>query len=115
MRIWARLWDENNNPIGWVPVTTDANGFNDELRLVQLIQVLKLSLNESPIYSNYGIPAVQSVLTQIFPDFYTIATQQQFAQFFVSLTVQKVANPTPTYNIRAVTHTGAVIGAQIPA
>jgi hypothetical protein len=115
MRIWARQFDENDNPIGWVAVTTDANGFNDMVRVVQLIQVLKLSLGESPLYANFGIPAQQSVLTQVFPDYYVNQTQQQFAQYFVFLTVQKLARATPTYDISAITHSGAVISTEIPA
>ena len=109
MRTWGR------NPAGqWVEVTTDANGNNDAVYLTTLIQCLKLGLGESPFYANYGIPAQQSVLTQIFPDFYTYQTQSQFNQYFVSLTVQKVSSPTPTYDINVVTHSGATISASIP-
>jgi hypothetical protein len=113
MRLWARQFDRNNNPVGWVQVSTDANGFNDAVRIIQLVQVLQLSLGESPLYANYGIPARQSVLTQVFPDFYTVQTQQQFAQYFVSLTVKKLNRPTPTYDINVVTHTGAVVNLSI--
>jgi hypothetical protein len=95
-------------------VTTDANGFNDAVYITTLIQCLKLNLGESPFFANYGIPAQKSVMTQIFPDFYTYQTQAQFKQYFVSLTVQKVNSPTPTYDINAVTHSGAIIGISIP-
>lgn len=113
MRIWGRTTDELGNRT-WVKVETDANGNNDAVYVTNLIQCLKLNLGESPFFANYGIPAQRSVMTQIFPDFYTYQTQTQFAQFFVSLTVQKVASPTPTYNITAVTHAGAVIEEKIP-
>lgn len=109
MRTWGR--DSTGQ---WVEVTTDANGNNDAVYLTTLIQCLKLGLGESPFYANYGIPAQQSVLTQIFPDFYTYQTQSQFNQYFVSLTVQKVSSPTPTYDISVVTHSGATISASIP-
>jgi len=99
----------------WQVVQTDANGFNDYVFATNLIQVLKLNLNESPFYSNYGIPAQQSVMTQLFPDYYTYQTQKQFRQYFVSLAVSKVASPTPTYDITAVTHSGTVIEESIPA
>lgn len=113
MRIWGRTTDELGNRT-WVAVTTDSAGNNDAVYVTNLIQVLKLNLGESPFFANAGIPAQRSVMTQIFPDFYTYQTQSQFAQFFVSLTVQKVASPTPTYNITAVTHSGAVIEESIP-
>lgn len=109
MRTWGRL-----NGV-WTEVTTDADGFSDEVYITTLIQNLKLNLGEDPIFANCGIPAQPSVLTQIFPDFYTYQTQSRFAQFFVNLTVQKVQSPTPTYNITVVTHAGAVIPISIPA
>jgi hypothetical protein len=113
MRTWGRVYNELG--VGtWVEVSTDANGFNDGVMVTTLIQCLKLNLNESPFYANYGIPAQQSVMTQIFPDYYTYQTQQQFTQFFVSLSVQKIMSTTPTYDITAVTHTGAIIEASIP-
>jgi len=109
----VRTWGRDSTG-QWVEVTTDANGNNDAVYLTTLIQCLKLGLGESPFYANYGIPAQQSVLTQIFPDFYTYQTQSQFNQYFVSLTVQKVSSPTPTYDISVVTHSGATISASIP-
>ncbi len=112
MRTWGRTYNELGVPT-WVEVSTDANGYNDAVYLTTLIQCLKLNLGESPFFANYGIPAQQSVMTQIFPDFYTYQTQSQFAQYFVSLTVQKVQASTPTYDITAVTHTGAVIETRI--
>lgn len=113
MRTWGRTYDEQGNAT-WVQVSTDANGMNDAVWVTTLIQCLKLGLGESPMFANYGIPAQRSVLTQIFPDFYTYQTQSQFAQYFVSLTVRKRTSPIPTYDITAVTHSGAVIEARIP-
>lgn len=98
----------------WVPVVTAQNGDNSAVWFTTLIQCLLLNLNEDPRFASSGIPARQSVLTQIFPDFYTYQTQSQFAQYFVNLTVQKLNSPTPTYNIRAVTHSGATLAAVIP-
>ena len=108
MRTWGRLKGV------WIEVTTDADGQNDEVYIITLIQCLLLNLGEDPIFATYGIPAQPSVLTQIFPDFYTYQTQQRFSQFFVNLTVQKVHSPTPTYNITVVTHAGAIIPISIP-
>ncbi|MHB8914730.1 MAG: hypothetical protein ACYC4K_02835 [Thiobacillus sp.] len=94
---------------------TDSNGFNDEFYLTALAQCLQLNLGESPFYAQSGIPAQQSVLTQVFPDYYAMLTQAQYAQYFASLTIlrQPQSNP-PLYNVQAVTHRGALLGANIP-
>ncbi|OYV52004.1 MAG: hypothetical protein B7X10_00355 [Burkholderiales bacterium 21-58-4] len=94
---------------------TDANGYNDAVYVTALIQCLKLNLNESPFWANWGIPAQQSVVQQVFPDFYVALIQQRYAQYFASLTVTKVTSAiNPTYNIRVVTNQGAIIEASIP-
>lgn len=107
-----RVWGRTNNgvaPYTWVAVTPDANGSQSYLNITWLIQVLKLNLAESPIYSNYGIPAQQSVVTQIFPDFYVQSVQSQFSQFFSSLQITRnYADPQPYYNVNLVTFEGTV-------
>lgn len=119
MRTYGRIRNQDVS-LQWVEVTTDANGYNDNVFLVTLIQCLKLNLAESPMFSNYGIPAQQSVLTQVFPDFYTNQTVQRFRPYFASLTVQKIEAkdekgiPFPAYRIDAVTNQGAVINETIP-
>jgi len=117
MRTYGRVSFEDGTK-KWVQVNTDSNGFNDLVYITTLAQVLYLSPGESPFYANYGIPAVASVLTQVFPDFYVARTRGQFAQFFASLTVARlpitqtnVRRPiVPTYNVGVVTH----VGAQLP-
>ena len=114
MRTWGRVYDANNNP-SWIEVTTDSNGFNDAVWLTTLIQVLLLNQGESPFNANYGIPAEESVMYQIYPDMQVQLTQQQFAQYFASLTISKVSNVgRPYYNISVITHLGAKIAQQVP-
>lgn len=113
MRTYGRVYSELGVPT-WVVVETDAAGNNDAVYLTTLIQVLKLNLGESPFYANCGIPAQQSVVTQVFPDFYVSLVQAQFAPFFASLTITKVQSSSPTYDIAITTHTGASIAVQIP-
>lgn len=115
LRTWGRVYDENGDYV-WQLVETDANGFNDLVYITTLAQVLKLNLGESPFFANYGLPAHQTVVTQVYPDYYLNQTQQQFAPFFASLTITRVAPtpnfpaaPSPTYQINAVTHNGAVL------
>ena len=113
MRVFGRITNVNGTK-SWVTVQTDTNGFNDEVYLVNLIQCLKLNLGESPFYANYGIPAQQTVVQQVFPDFYVSMTQQQFAQFFASLLISKTQSLTPTYNVNIITNNGSKISKVIP-
>lgn len=115
MRTWGRVAVNGVIPPGtqWTEVVTDSNGFNDMVYLTTLCQVLLLGLGESPFYANYGIPAVQSVLTQIFPDFYVNFTQQQFSQYFANLSVVKLSTRTPIYQINVITQQGYTLNASV--
>lgn len=115
MRTWGRTGQVNGVGGTWTLVETAGNGDNSMVYLTTLIQNLRLNLGESPFYANNGIPAYQSVMTQIAPDFYVSRIQQQFAQYFASLTITRVQNTTqPTYNVQAVTLYGAVLNEVIP-
>jgi hypothetical protein len=113
MRTYGRITNANGSKT-WVVVQTDANGFNDAVYITTLCQCIKLNLGESPFFANFGIPQQQSVISQIFPDYYINQLQTYFAQFFVSLTIKKIPSSTPTYDITAVTHQGSIINASIP-
>lgn len=119
MRTFGRVYNEDGT-YQWTVVTTDANGYNDSVYLTTLTQCLALNLGESPMFADFGIPAQQSVLTQVFPDFYTNQIVNYFRQFFASLTVQKITAlddrgvPYPAYQIDAITNQGAIIGKTIP-
>lgn len=112
-RAWGRIYAEDGTYI-WQVVQPDANGNASYVYITQLIQVLKMSLGESPIYSNYGIPAQRSVMQQIFPDFYVNQTQQQFAPFFAALSITKMPSREPMYQINLTTFQGTVFNATIP-
>ena len=113
MRTWGRTYNEYGVPT-WVEVTTDPAGYNDLVYIVTLAQTLKLNLGESPFFGNLGIPAHQSVMQQIFPDYYVSYIQQWFSQYFASLAIAKQPLPSPSYVINATTHNGAVINAGVP-
>ena len=113
MRTYGRIYDESGG-YTWIEVSTDADGFDDAVYLTTLCQVLQLQPGESPFYANYGIPAQQSVITQIFPDYYVMLAQMQFSSFFASLTiVRAVQSGAPVYNITAIAHNGAILGATV--
>ena len=136
MRTWGRVLIEPGNPLSgaigsfvigqspiggspegsyqWVEVDTDANGFNDAVWLTALAQVLQLGLNESPIFGNWGIPAQQSVVTQILPDYYVTLTQQQFAARFLALLVTRLSAKDPTYAVQATANPGATLMSPVP-
>lgn len=113
MRTWGRVRDAFGNLV-WVEVSTAANGDNSSVYLTWLIQVLKLNINESPLWASWGIPGYPSVLQQIPPDYYAQLTQQRFAPYFASLTITRVLSDPPTYQVSALTKQGAAISLQIP-
>jgi hypothetical protein len=116
MRSYARIPNKAKTKLFWVEVNTDANGFNDQVWLTTLIQTLLLNLGESPFFSSFGIPTQQTVVQQVFPNYYVTLTQQSYAQYFVSLAITQEQNPTPTYNISVITHQGAqLIGTTVEA
>jgi len=101
LRTWGRV-----NGV-WQEVVTDpVTGSNDAVWLTTLLQVLN---------ANYGIPAQQSVIQQIFPDFYVAQIQQQFAQYFSSLIIAKVPGQNaPYYTVNVILHSGVKISEQVP-
>lgn len=117
----ANTLDTNGRPIfidgrpvkHWVEVETDANGYSDNVWLTTLCQVLLLNINESPFYANWGIPARQSVLQQVPPDFWVTFTQQNFSPYFASLIVAREPVQTPTYRINVITQQGARLNFQL--
>jgi hypothetical protein len=119
----VRCWGRQYNPDGtyvWSEVTTDANGYNDAVYITALAQVLQLNQNESPFWANYGIPAIQSVATQVFPDLAVYFIQQQYARYFSSLKISKVQTlnqykvPTPVYAVNIITQQGSIVNFSVP-
>jgi hypothetical protein len=109
MRTYGRIQNEDGSKT-WVQVNTDANGFDDSVWTTTLAQCLKLNLGESPFHANFGIPAFQTIVTQVLPDFYVMQTQSQFAPFFASLTITRVQGSfPPVYQVNAVYHSGALL------
>lgn len=114
MRTYGRT-PSNAGP-NWIEVDSQSNGDNSLVYLTTLCQVLLLNLGESPFYGNYGIPAVQSLMTQIYPDYYVAITQRQFAQYFASLTISRgvlAPNGDLVYNVAVTTKQGAQLGASV--
>lgn len=121
MRVYGRVYNEDGT-YTWQEVTTDANGFNDEVYATAFVQACKLNLGESPFFADYGIPARQSVQTQVPPDVYMARLQQRYAQYFASLIVTRIVNvltslkqaPVPTYQASILTHQGSILTQVIP-
>jgi hypothetical protein len=127
MRVYGRQWTiggvvvSANTPGAtpqWIEVDTDTNGFNNDwVYVTAFIQAVKLNLNESPFYADWGIPAKPAVVQQVFPDYYMMLMQQRFAGRFASLTISKgiaADRVTPVYNVAITTHQGAKVAVTIP-
>jgi hypothetical protein len=120
MRTYGRTRDVLTGVKTWQLVTTDSGGYNDSVYLTTLAQVLKLNLGESPFYGDWGIPAHQSVVLQVAPDYYMALTQQRFSQYFASLILIRVVDavdednrPAPAYQINVLTNYGSSIGVRV--
>jgi hypothetical protein len=100
----------------WVEISTDANGNNDFVWLTTLCQCLLLNLGEDPVFSNYGIPVIQSVQQGVPPDLYVARMQQAFAPYFASLKIQRDTdqNGNPVYKVGVMTNQGVTINASVP-
>lgn len=110
----AGVLGPGSQALKWVAVVTTPDGNNDYVYVTALVQCLKLSIGESPFWSDWGIPARRSVVQQVFPDYYVALMQQRYAQYFASLQITKVASSTPTYNVVIVLHSGVKIAASVP-
>lgn len=111
-----RTYGRTKNPDGslsWVEVSTSSNSDNSNVYLTALVQALKLNLNESPFYGDWGIPAHPSVVQQIPPDYNVMLTQQRFAPYFASLIVSRISANPPTYRVSATTNYGAILNYEI--
>jgi hypothetical protein len=117
MRVFGRITNEDGSK-SWIVVSTDPiTGSSSWVYVTAFCQAMLLNLGESPFYAQFGIPAVQSVIQQIAPDFYVSRMVQYFAQFFASLIVARVpAAPVPTYNVNATLLEGtpASVTVQVP-
>ena len=107
-RTYGRVYNEQQTP-RWVVVTTDPQGFDDYVWATTLIQTLKLSLNESPFYGNYGIPGQQSVVQQVIPDYYVAITQAQYAGYFSNLAITRISAQPPTYRVNVTLQNGVAL------
>jgi len=109
-----RVYGRDVKTGSWVEVQTDSTGANDYVYITSLVQCLKLNINESPFWANWGIPAQQSVVQQIFPDFYVALMQQRFSPYFAALQITKVQSTTPTYNVSITTNQGVKMAVSVP-
>jgi hypothetical protein len=108
-----RVYGRNPDTGQWMVVQTTAEGQDDYVYITAMIQCIKLSINESPFWADWGIPAQQSVVQQIFPDFYVTLIQQRYAPFFSRLQITKLQSSTPTYNVEVVTNQGVALNMSV--
>lgn len=104
MRTWGR-----NAQGQWVQLTDYS-----QVWIATLVQTLRLGQGESPFYGNYGLPAQQSVVTQIAPDAAVARTQAQYSPYFASLAVSADTTARqPTYTVQAVLKNGQLLSTSV--
>jgi hypothetical protein len=113
IRTYGRVTDPRSGAKWWVAVEPDQNDNPDSVYLTALIQTLKLNWGESPFFSDWGIPAHQSVIQQVFPDYFVLLTQKRYAPYFMSLAIVKQPVPTPTYSVTIQFKSGASISTTV--
>lgn len=113
MRTYGRTFDDAGEPTGWVVVESTPQTGDDLVWATTVCQAMALNLNESPFYSDVGLPARQSVIQQIAPDFYVMRMQQRFAQYFASLVISRVPAAEPAYRVNITTHQGVTLSADM--
>lgn len=130
MRTYARALNADgktfqrtpNGSYVWFVVETDPDTGDDGLVwLTTLAQCLRLRLGESPVYSQYGIPAEESVAQQMPPDYYVMALKAKFDQYFSTLVISRVYNGfpesdgsvSPLYSVQAVLKNGLPVNGRI--
>jgi hypothetical protein len=114
LRTYGRVTDPASGARWWVTVECDMNDNPDSVYLTALIQTLKLNYGESPYFGNWGIPAHQSIMQQIFPDYYVLLTQKRYAPYFMTLGIVKQTEVDyPLYTVTVQFKTGAVISTTV--
>ncbi len=114
MRTYGRIQNADGTR-SWRVVETTADGQNDLVYATTLCQVLQGNLNESPFYANFGIPARESIIQQVAPDFAVMRTQTYFSQFFANLVIARVPlAPEPVYRVNVTTNQGVKLNADVP-
>ena len=114
MRVYGRITNTDGS-LSWQVVTTDANGQNDAVYITAMAQAIKLNLNESPFFATVGIPQQQTILTQVYPDFYVNNIQTLYAPYFAALSITRTPGSfPPAYKAKILTHSGAIVNVEIP-
>ena len=128
MRTYGRTQDVLTGKKTWWVVVTDQEGFNDSVWLTETAQVCKLNLGESPFFADWGIPAHESIVTQIYPNFHLTLIQQRLSPHFASMILTTLpveqqspesfdtgqeGAPAPRYLLNVLTNYGSFIGVQV--
>jgi len=93
----------------WYEVTTDSNGFNDDVYLTTLAQVLQSDINESWLFAELGIPARQSVIGRTHPDYFVERVRAYFSRFFANISIAQTTDEegTPIYFVDVLKNDGS--------
>ncbi len=105
MRIYGRQQNLDGSKT-WITLDTASGSALDEIYVLWLIQTLKLNTLESPYFPGSGVPIWQAMQNTFYPDSSLAAIQASFSQYFSYLSITRLTNPDPYYNIIVVTKNG---------
>lgn len=111
MRIYHKVRNDQTGEQKWLVLTDQ-----DDVYVFWLVEVLRLVLGESPFFANWGIPATETIVTNIYPDYYVALVKDQFTPYFQSLNITRIDTKelrTAAYSIEIITLNGKFINEMI--
>ena len=105
MRIHGRQLNADGTKT-WVTLDTENGDSLDAIYVLWLIQTLKLNTLESPYYPGAGMPIYQAMQNTFYPDSRIAKIQANFSQYFSYLSITRLTNPDPYYQIIVITKNG---------
>jgi hypothetical protein len=104
-----RIHGRQPNPDGtytWVTLDTVTGASIDEIYVLWLVQSLKLNTLESPFWPGWGVPIWQAMQNTFYPDSSIAQLQANFAQYFAYLSITRLNDPDPFYQVIVITKNG---------
>lgn len=104
MRVWTRV-RQSDGTRRWQAVD------GDQANIAWLQNALLLQLGEAPFNAEWGLPIRDTLVTQVWPDYYVNLTKQRFRDTFPMLQITRERNGKQAdlgYSVRALLNDGTL-------